>query len=268
MSIAIAFAPSNSRSRWRSRKASLPLWTRKPFPHAVAEHEAAVEHRHDGFGARLQFAVDVDQDRRVPRVGDVVHRLVICSVRPWHPRVVAPVHEAVAPARRVDVLGPLRRVPPDEADDLAHMLIIGPCVSSSFFLLRMVDNPPAARVAHAFPSLSVRAPSSPLSCSLQCSSHCLDLGGAHVHRAGENPHRRSFAAWSSFDHHPSIASSLFGRALHRPDEQAPHLGPALARFLLDSAHRSARPRPARMSLSKSTFIITVTWSGEEWTVST
>src|SRR3954470_12517123 len=30
MSIAIALAPSNSRSRWRSRNASLPLWTRKP----------------------------------------------------------------------------------------------------------------------------------------------------------------------------------------------------------------------------------------------
>src|SRR5689334_160957 len=30
MSIAMAFAPSNSRSRWRSRKPSLPLWTRNP----------------------------------------------------------------------------------------------------------------------------------------------------------------------------------------------------------------------------------------------
>src|SRR5687768_13138530 len=30
MSIAIAFAPSHRRSRWRSRKAIRPLWTRKP----------------------------------------------------------------------------------------------------------------------------------------------------------------------------------------------------------------------------------------------
>src|SRR4051794_3395389 len=30
MSIAMAFVPSNSRSRWRSRKASLPRWTRSP----------------------------------------------------------------------------------------------------------------------------------------------------------------------------------------------------------------------------------------------
>ena len=45
------------------------------LPHAVAEHEAAIEHRHDRLCARLQLAVDVDEDRRVPRVRDVVHRL-------------------------------------------------------------------------------------------------------------------------------------------------------------------------------------------------
>ena len=45
----------------------------KPLPHAVAEHEAAVEHRDDRLGARLQLAVDVDQDRSIARVGHVVH---------------------------------------------------------------------------------------------------------------------------------------------------------------------------------------------------
>src|SRR5437868_2786875 len=30
MSIASAFAPSNNRSRWRSRNSALPLWTRSP----------------------------------------------------------------------------------------------------------------------------------------------------------------------------------------------------------------------------------------------
>ena len=38
------------------------------LPHAVAEHEAAVEHRYERLGARLQRAVDVDPDRVVARV--------------------------------------------------------------------------------------------------------------------------------------------------------------------------------------------------------
>jgi hypothetical protein len=38
------------------------------FPHAVAEHEPAVEHRHRRLCARFQLAVDPNADVRVTRV--------------------------------------------------------------------------------------------------------------------------------------------------------------------------------------------------------
>ena len=43
------------------------------LPHAIAEHETAVEYRNDGLAARLQLAVHVDQDFSVSRVRNVVH---------------------------------------------------------------------------------------------------------------------------------------------------------------------------------------------------
>ena len=53
----------------------LPLVDAQALPDAVPQHEAAVEHGNDGLASRHQLAVHVDQDRRVPRVRDVVHRL-------------------------------------------------------------------------------------------------------------------------------------------------------------------------------------------------
>ena len=38
------------------------------FPHAVAQHEAGIEHAHHRLGAAEQLAIDVDQDRLVARV--------------------------------------------------------------------------------------------------------------------------------------------------------------------------------------------------------
>ena len=70
-----------------------PLVDAQPLPDAVAEHEAGIEHRDDRLGARLQLAVDVDQDRRVPRVGDVVHRL-------GHGRSLVPVNGLGKPLMR------------------------------------------------------------------------------------------------------------------------------------------------------------------------
>ena len=40
----------------------------QPLPHAVAEHEARVEHRHDRPLARDELAVDPDEDALVARV--------------------------------------------------------------------------------------------------------------------------------------------------------------------------------------------------------
>ena len=45
-------------------------------------------------------------------------------------------------------------------------------------------------------------------------------------------------------------------------------GQRCLRLLFDVGRRSARPRRREISSSKSTFIIAVIWSGEEWTVST
>ena len=61
-SSAMALAPSYSRSRWWSRNASLPRWTRRPSQTPSPSTKPRIEHRHDGFVARLQRAVDVDQD--------------------------------------------------------------------------------------------------------------------------------------------------------------------------------------------------------------
>ena len=44
----------------------------KPLPHAVAEHEACVEHRDDGLGARPQLAVDRHEDAVVSWIVDVL----------------------------------------------------------------------------------------------------------------------------------------------------------------------------------------------------
>ena len=44
----------------------------QPLPDAVAEHEAGVEDRHRGLGARLQLAVDPDEDLVVARVVSMV----------------------------------------------------------------------------------------------------------------------------------------------------------------------------------------------------
>src|SRR6476620_11353053 len=72
----------------------------EPFPHPVAEHEPAVEHRHHCLSAWLELAVDVDQDRRVPRVRDIVHRLrhratVQCTMRLGNYSVVFPSHSSL-----------------------------------------------------------------------------------------------------------------------------------------------------------------------------
>ena len=70
-----------------------------PFPHAVAEHEPAVEDRNGGLGSRNLLAVDPDEDRIVASVvvvvvGAVSHRRTldgsakppIRSVRRFHDR--------------------------------------------------------------------------------------------------------------------------------------------------------------------------------------
>ena len=44
------------------------------LPYAVAEHEAGIEHRDLGLGARGQDAVDADEDVVVARVADIVLR--------------------------------------------------------------------------------------------------------------------------------------------------------------------------------------------------
>jgi hypothetical protein len=44
----------------------------QPLPHAIAEHEAGIEHGNSGFGARVERAVDVDEDRVVARIGGEV----------------------------------------------------------------------------------------------------------------------------------------------------------------------------------------------------
>jgi hypothetical protein len=49
-----------------------PLVDPQAFPHAIAEHEPGIEHRHHRFGARLQFAVDADQDRGVARIAGAI----------------------------------------------------------------------------------------------------------------------------------------------------------------------------------------------------
>src|SRR6186997_1415103 len=53
-------------------KLDFALVDAKPLPDSVAEHEAAVENRNRRLLARLQFAVEVDEDRRVARVRNVV----------------------------------------------------------------------------------------------------------------------------------------------------------------------------------------------------
>ena len=70
-----------------------PLVDAQPLPHAVAEHEPGIEDRHDRLVARLQLAVHVDEDRRVPRVGYVVHRL-------GHDRSLVPVNGLGKPLMR------------------------------------------------------------------------------------------------------------------------------------------------------------------------
>ena len=57
----------------------VPLVHAQPLPDAVAEHEAGVEHRHDGLGPRLQLAVDVDQHGVVARVVVVLVRARVPS---------------------------------------------------------------------------------------------------------------------------------------------------------------------------------------------
>jgi hypothetical protein len=51
-----------------------PLVDAQTLPHAVAEDEARIEHRHHRLAARLQIAVDADQDRFVARIGRAVVR--------------------------------------------------------------------------------------------------------------------------------------------------------------------------------------------------
>ena len=51
-----------------------PSIRRKPFPDAVAEHEAGIEDRDDRLLARQQRAVDGDQDAGVARIVGVFVR--------------------------------------------------------------------------------------------------------------------------------------------------------------------------------------------------
>src|SRR6476619_2298092 len=70
--------------------------------------------------------------------------------------IVAPVHQAVPPPRRIDVFRPLRRMPSDITYDLAHVRIV--LVAQLFTLLAQdIDDPPAARMANALVPRSVRA---------------------------------------------------------------------------------------------------------------
>ena len=55
-------------------KGDLSLVHTQPFPHPVAEHEAAVKHRNHRLGARRHHAIDVDQNIRVARIGGKVMR--------------------------------------------------------------------------------------------------------------------------------------------------------------------------------------------------
>src|SRR5687768_12480438 len=56
------------------------------LPHAIAEHEARIEHRDHRLAARLHLAVDVDQDRRVARIaGAVVQGTGHGATVPPHP---------------------------------------------------------------------------------------------------------------------------------------------------------------------------------------
>ena len=56
-------------------KGEAALVDSKPLPDPVAKHESGIENRDDRLIARLQFAIDVEEDRPVPRIGNVVHRL-------------------------------------------------------------------------------------------------------------------------------------------------------------------------------------------------
>jgi hypothetical protein len=72
MSRSIAFAPSYKPVQVRVEEQEDAVLQADPLPDAVADEEAAVEHRDGGLGAGLEFAVDVDQDRLVARVVDRV----------------------------------------------------------------------------------------------------------------------------------------------------------------------------------------------------
>src|SRR5881394_2011337 len=138
-SIAIALAPSNNRSRWRSRKAIRPLWTRIPSqtpspsmkPLSKTETTASARGlsspltliRIDAFRASETSCIDLVMGQPLRSRGALARG---ACPRPQlsFRRVVAPVHQAVAPPRRVDVLGTLRLMSVHIADDLAHMRII------------------------------------------------------------------------------------------------------------------------------------------------
>ena len=49
-------------------KDRVPVDHPQTFPHAIAQHETAVEYRHRGFGPRFQRPVDPDADVRIARV--------------------------------------------------------------------------------------------------------------------------------------------------------------------------------------------------------
>ena len=67
---------------------------------------------------------------------------------------MAPIHEAVTPARRVDVGRTLRAVPPDEADDVAHVgVIVAREIRSG--LTKDGDDATPARMADALALLAV-----------------------------------------------------------------------------------------------------------------
>ena len=92
MSIAIAFAPSNSRSRCCAEERGAAVVDAQALPDAVTQDEAAVEDRHHGLRARHQRAVHVDEHLGVAGVVVVVLRTLELALLGHHQR---------SPVRRV-----------------------------------------------------------------------------------------------------------------------------------------------------------------------
>src|SRR5271170_4449097 len=66
------------------------------LPDAVAQHEAAVEHRHDRLVARHQGAIDIDQNLVVARIRDIALGARTGGGGGWGHGLVAPMLRPMA----------------------------------------------------------------------------------------------------------------------------------------------------------------------------